>query len=371
MNKIYLLLVCILTGCSNPLEKVSRSKNPIIKNVMTNDAIYEVQIIYTEIDTSDTGAIVFKDYSYKLDQNEYFYPASTVMLPMSVFAAEYVESIDKINLDTPYAIAKDSLKNSVANDIELLLTENDANAYNRLYDLVGNEFINKRFRESGLSPSQISHRLDIENTDSMTHKEFIFFPGYTDDPVRSFKKEDTSIEKLQLKNTSKGKGYFEKGSLVNEAKDFSHMNYVPLSSLHTLMKRLVFPDNFDKNVQFKIEESTRLRILKTMNASNKETDVLSNEVGDYKNFYMQGDSINQTPDYLEIYNKMGYGLGTMTETSYISDQKNNICFFLSATILVNKNGVYDDAIYEYEEVGLPFLSQLGKEFYKLALLRKD
>jgi hypothetical protein len=37
---------------------------------------------------------------------------------------------------------------------------------------------------------------------------------------------------------------------------------------------------------------------------------------------------------------------------------------LSATILANKNGIYNDNIYEYDEISLPFLAELGRILYQ-------
>ena len=50
--------------------------------------------------------------------------------------------------------------------------------------------------------------------------------------------------------------------------------------------------------------------------------------------------------------------------------KNNIDFMVTATILVNSDEVFNDDAYEYDEVGIPFLAQLGRELYQLELERK-
>jgi hypothetical protein len=44
-------------------------------------------------------------------------------------------------------------------------------------------------------------------------------------------------------------------------------------------------------------------------------------------------------------------------------------FLLSATILVNENGIYNDDVYEYEATGLPFLAELGRALYQFELKR--
>jgi hypothetical protein len=43
---------------------------------------------------------------------------------------------------------------------------------------------------------------------------------------------------------------------------------------------------------------------------------------------------------------------------------------VTATILVNSDGVFNDDAYEYDQVGIPFLAQLGRELYQYELQRK-
>ena len=52
------------------------------------------------------------------------------------------------------------------------------------------------------------------------------------------------------------------------------------------------------------------------------------------------------------------------------DEKEGIQFLLSATILVNKNEIFNDDTYEYDTIGIPFLAQLGREIYALEKNRK-
>ena len=50
--------------------------------------------------------------------------------------------------------------------------------------------------------------------------------------------------------------------------------------------------------------------------------------------------------------------------------RNDIRFIISATILVNDNQIFNDDTYEYEQIGIPFLAQLGREFYEQEKERK-
>ena len=88
-------------------------------------------------------------------------------------------------------------------------------------------------------------------------------------------------------------------------------------------------------------------------------------------FFLFGDDESPYPEHIEIYNKVGYAYGTLTDCAYIHDVDNDIEFMLTATLLVNKNGIFNDNDYEYEDIGIPFLAALGKALYEIELNRKN
>ena len=61
----------------------------------------------------------------------------------------------------------------------------------------------------------------------------------------------------------------------------------------------------------------------------------------------------------------------LTDVAYIVDSENSIEFMLAATIHVNANGIFNDGIYEYDELGFPFMAELGKQVYKYELSKID
>ena len=50
--------------------------------------------------------------------------------------------------------------------------------------------------------------------------------------------------------------------------------------------------------------------------------------------------------------------------------ENKIEFLLAATIYTNENQIFNDNNYEYGEIGLPFLRNLGQSIYELELARE-
>ena len=90
----------------------------------------------------------------------------------------------------------------------------------------------------------------------------------------------------------------------------------------------------------------------------------------YVKFFMYGDNQQSIPDHMRIFNKVGYAYGTLTDCAFIFDLKYNIAFFLTATIHVNENETFNDGVYEYDDVGIPFLASLGRKIYEYELTRE-
>ena len=60
----------------------------------------------------------------------------------------------------------------------------------------------------------------------------------------------------------------------------------------------------------------------------------------------------------------------LTDVAHIKDTKNNFEFFLSASLLVNDNQIFNDGKYEYDSLGIPFLDELGRQVYAYELSKK-
>ena len=370
--KYWVFILVIFASCSDPIETALSSKNELIKTVVDDIKKHEVQILFTQIDTSSTGEIVFTDYEYNVNSDHYFYPASTVKLPVALLAAEVMDMHKKLHLDTPYIIESDSSLHTVNDDIRQIFAVSDNESYNRLYELLGRDYINNRLREKGLNKTRIAHRLSTLNEDKPSRRNIQFFPGYTEEVIELKNQTDSDITPIAIQGLNKGKGYVEDGNLKESPMDFSQKNYFPLEEQHLLMKKLVFPEIFPVAERFDLTKESRNRFLAAMKALPRETKYTSPEYYDsYVKFFMYGDSKDPIPSNVEIYNKVGYAYGTLTETAYIVDTARDIRFILSATILVNENATFNDDTYEYESIGIPFLAQLGRELYTQEKERKE
>ena len=74
---------------------------------------------------------------------------------------------------------------------------------------------------------------------------------------------------------------------------------------------------------------------------------------------------------IRSYKKGGSSNGTLTDVAFIKNEKEGIEFCVAATILVNQNQIFNDDLYEYDTVGIPFLAALGEAIYTYELKEKD
>jgi len=353
----------------NALEYALLSKSEKIRKVIDSLSQYEVQILYTKINRA-TDSIIFTDYEFQVDSDNYFYPASTVKFPAVVATLEKLNETDSLDRDYRFYIEGDSTETTFAKDIIEIFAVSGNAPNNRLVEFLGFDDLNKRMQIKGVSPIRISHRLSTDNADNVTTKPLVL---YLNDSTTISSKQiiNRPPEPLQLNNTTKGVGFYAENHLYKEPFDFALKNYYPIKSQHALLKRIMFPENFLKKEQFNINKEQLQFLRNAMKILPREVGYDTMEFYDgYGKFFMFGDVKDTISNHIEIYNKVGYAYGTLTDCAYIKDTKNKIDFMLTATILVNKDGVFNDDNYEYEEIGIPFLAQLGRELYDYELMRK-
>ncbi len=367
---IFAIISCTDNSIENPLQRALASNDIRIRKVMDSIDQYEVQIRFTQIDRKN-DSVLFTDYDFQVNKDHYFYPASTVKFPAAVATLEKLNRIDSLDRDTQFYIEGDSIETTFSEAILEIFAVSDNTANNRLIEFLGQDDLNARMRKKNVAPIRISHRLSALEADNVTTKPLVI---YIDDSTTASSKPLINMDPspLELLKIEKGLGFYIEDSLHKAPFDFSLKNYFPIEAQHGLLKRIIFSEEFPESAQFDLSEGQRQFLLNAMAVLPGEVGYDTAEYYDsYVKFFMYGDIEAPMPDYIKIYNKVGYAYGTLTDCAYIKDTKNTIDFMLTATILVNKDGIFNDDHYEYDEVGIPFLAQLGRELYQYELNRKQ
>ncbi len=380
----------------NPLTELLNKNPQLFDAVLAKKDELNIQIIYTQVERKKKDAdkkdkIELTDYSFNLNPDRYYYPASTVKLPVAILALQKLNELKIPGLDrntTMITMAGAEGQTEVYNDpsaidgrpsiahyIKKILLVSDNDAFNRLYEFLGQEYINNSLHKMGYTDAQIIHRLQIslpEDQNRLTN------------PVRFIDARgkiiyEKPIEKSKLvyaaRNTKLGNGFMRGDQLVNEPFDFSKKNRLPLADLHSILKSVLFPGAVANKQQFNITEDDYAFLHKYMSMLPREsvTPVYDTaEFGDsyVKFLYYGGGNAKANPD-IRIFNKPGDAYGFLIDAAYIVDYKNNIEFMVSAVIYCNSDGVFNDDKYDYENLGLPFMKNLGRVLYDYELKRNN
>ena len=220
----------------------------------------------------------------------------------------------------------------------------------------------------GLHNTKLYHKF-LKGADNINTWEYIFFDknNYTLYHQTSIKSK-MKLRSHRLKRVFKGKGYVKSGNLINDPMDFRYKNRISIRDLQGILKRIIFPEIFQGFNKFTLSDSDYDFLRHWMSRTSLESKIPAynnNEYWDsFNKFLIYGDKRGIITNDIRIYNKVGYAYGTLTDVAYIKDKNSGIEFFLTATILVNKNKIFNDDIYEFEEAGIPFLGALGRGVLK-------
>lgn len=362
------------------LQTHTKALNPVIKNA--DD--YEVQIIYTQIDRDENNIPHFTTHTFNLNE-EYFYPASTIKMPVAFAALEKLNQLSIRGLDK-YSVMKHGAGSKPQTPVEVdtsaengfpsvaqyirkifLVSDNDAN--NRLYEFMGQQALNKLLHDKGFHHTRILHRLGSEGAafSVETNKNTNPVSFYDENDLLYFQGEVQSEADwiFQLKHERRGKGFMLGGKLYNEPFDFRKKNYVSLIDLHEMLQAVVLPEGVPAYRHFDLTEDDYQFLYHWMSARPRGAKYpFYDEPDGYVKFLMYEGNAEKIPEQIKVFNKVGFAYGYLTDVAYIIDTEAKLEFLLSATIHVNENRIFNDNVYEYGTIGLPFLAKLGNIIYE-------
>jgi len=360
-------------------------------SLLADPSQYRIQILYTQINRDKNNVPHFKDYSYRLNANEYFYPASTVKFPLSVLALEKLNNLKIAGLNKATTAIYDSVtarqetiynnpyaidgRQTIEQAIKEVLVVSDNNAANRLYEFLGQEYIHSQLANKGYPEVYIRNRLELGRTplENRQTQSVQFYDA--NNKLIYTKPAQNNTGKLPYYNVLIGNGYLNgQDSLINAPLNFSEKNRISLSDLHHIMQSVIFQDQMPKKQRFNLSSDDRKFLLKWMHTTPMESSYPSYDSSDYypayAKFLMLGSEKGPIPSNIKIFSKAGDAYGFLLDNTYIIDTAAKVEFMLSAVIYVNSDGILNDNTYDYRTIGLPFMKDLGNIIYNYELGRK-
>jgi hypothetical protein len=380
----------ISIGTTDPyLVNLMKQHAPLFDSVLSNIDQNRLQIIYTQIDRRKNGKPKFTDHYFNVNDSDYFYPASTVKLPVAILALQKLNELKIAGLDKNSLMISEAAysgqsevyndpsapdgRPTIAHYIKKILLVSDNDAFNRLYEFLGQEYINNSLHKMGYKEVQIIHRLEI----SLTEEE-----NRNTNPIKFFDTSGNIIYEKQHKqsklvyakrNTKMGQGFYRGDKLIGEPFDFSKKNRLSLNALHSIVRSVMFPTSVSKKQRFNLTNDDLDFLRRYMSMMPHESGIPLYETDEYWDTYVKflyyGSEKNVSKSNTRIFNKVGDAYGFLIDVAYFADFDNNIEFQLSAMIHCNSDGIFNDNNYDYNSIGFPFMKQLGQLIYEHELKR--
>ena len=376
---VCLLLSIILFGCSletNPIKSSFR-KNDFLKEIIKEKEGYEIQVLLTKIDQYNSQ-VDFQEYKYQLDDNKYFYPASTIKLPIVVLALKKINELRSkgseitlkskiiLNYKDDYSelLIRDSIT-SFQNLIADVFLVSDNSASNILIDFIGYNYFNEEMKNAGFDKTYLNHKFNpdpyVNSTWQISDLDNNLISSLNDNQ-KIIKANDKTI------GLEKGEKRYFKGEILDESLNFSEKNRSSITDMHNLIKYIFYPEIFDSTNTFNLNVEDYDFLRYWMSRFTYE-DIGEKFIGDekffetYNKFFIHRDEQSLSNEQIRVYNKIGQAYGTSIDNGLIKNYQDNIEFILTATIYTNKNKVINDNLYEYDDIAVPFLAKLSRSIY--------
>jgi hypothetical protein len=372
---------------ANILEQLLLAHPEKFKKLTDHPEKYRLQILYTQIDRDAKNKPTFTTFSYRADSNEYFYPASTVKLAASVLALEKLNTL-KIKKETTFQTLKNrpsqlEIKTdstaasglpSIEHYIKKILLVSDDNAFNRLYEFLGQKNFNESMQSKGFSGVRLTHRLSI----SLPRIE----NQYTN-PIQFLNSSNQVLYQQgeafndrpygANKPILLGKGTMNDAGVVEDRPlDFSLKNAYPLQAQHLFLQRLMLPEAFPKKDQFNLSKEDYQFLYRYMSMYPTESTEPSypEKFATYCKFLYYGSRKNAVLNpSIRIFNKVGDAYGFLLDNAYVVDFEKKVEFIVTAVLLCNEDEIFNDEKYDYDTIGFPFYKNLGEVIYEYELKR--
>jgi hypothetical protein len=355
------------------------SKSQVLGAIANSPKNYKLQLICTEVKHTTNGATIFDTHYYHCADSNYFYPASIVKFPASLFTLEKINQLQsekitlntEIHIDSSFQCQSRSSIDPYTNDsiqtlgsyIEKALIVSDNPSYSRLYEFVGPSYFSRRFEEMRMNRAAIRHRFSNCDSTANRHTNPFHFIGESGDtiytqPADFYRGEYPTPTASMLV----GKSYESGGRIIQKPKSFEMSNALPLANIHAILMELIYPES--QPFDFTISNEQRMFLIEKLKqtprqATNRKIAQNKDFHENYTNYLFFGQENTARTSSIEVCNIVGLAYGFMTDVCYCKDTLTGTEFFLSATLYLNESNKFGSGNYEYNKLGFPFLKELG------------
>jgi hypothetical protein len=367
-----------------PALAAALRKFPAAAQVLARDEEHRVQVLLASLGTDEQGKSVLVRRGLRVDR-EYFYPASAIKLLSAVAACERLNelAVDEpaLGLDTPLAFHplfegeeveradptnRDGGTITLRHELRKLFLVSDNPAFNRLYELVGQDELARLAKRAGLKSARLLHRLSEPRSEDENRRvprvDFLLGEERTSSlPERTSRLRVTD---LRARGVDVGRARIEGGKRVEGAMSFARKNAISLVELQDALVKLVRPEVELDGEPYALTSDQRALLVSAASEYPAESTNPRYDAAEYPDAwgkYLLPGLLRAAPkEHWRIANKIGRAYGFSVENAWVVHVPSGRGLFVTATLYTNANETLNDGLYEYSQVADPFLAALGE-----------
>jgi Beta-lactamase enzyme family len=400
MSRLTLLLCCLtlilLGSCAGPRPATGPQANSTyvadllagrparFGALLADPSAHRLQILVTKFSMDEAGQPRLERHGYRLGA-EYFYPASTIKLCAAIAAFERLNELHEraepvFDEDSPlcfHALVEGEPQerfdaSNLAGGVLTLrhlvrraCIVSDNEAFNHLYDFVGQQELNERMWQAGMPSVRIAHRLSLAQSreqsrrtprvDLFAGQKALTLPGRTSALL---------LDNAGQRGLRVGVAQMRDGKRVDEPIDFRFKNSISVLDLQDMLLKVARRDIELPGRPLRLSDR-QFELLQTALAqypAESENPKYDRQryPDDWVKFLLPGLVRVLPKERWRIQNKVGRAYGFSIENAYVEDRVSGRAFAITAVVYANSDGVLNDDAYEYAKIADPFFADLAE-----------
>ncbi len=350
------------------------AKLPPALRAIVDDPEYQIQLSWRRLSRDANGGLRIRRLDHGVDPKRWFSAASVSKLPMALLMAERLsahglEMQTMIRLNAPPATgewpADEPLSDSFLRGTNRTFTVSENVPFNRWYEYLGGDAIHTRLAALGYPNTRLIGRLGSSDHEANRRTGGGALIAPDGSVVESTAPMLATARSYPFGRALAGRGWQnDDGSVTPGPRDFSFANFMPITDSLGMLQAFLLPDSVPSRQRWKIDGALRAQLLHALGLRPRESEDPRYDEAEhydgYARWFLVGDGKQRYPDGVRVLGKSGMAYGYLSEVAYIHDSRSGAECLLGAAIHVNKDGIYNDDRYEYDEIGIPFLAALGR-----------
>ncbi len=359
----------------DPLPDLLNGAGPTLRRVLAEARSFEPQILWTRLAPAGSGQWrVQARYQYGVQRERWFAAASFVKLPLAALIGEFLSKSQlsqqlpalRLVLDRRGACAPLPAAETdgwpLLRLLRAMLVVSDNRAYNALYELIGSDALHQRLLELGYRDCRLGARLGCAGRSAGKLAARLIGAGgrlRASTPAIAHERAQRFPHGAALK----GRAWMENGLRIEAAHDFSTSNFMPLPDVHRMTLELGCGGAVDDQPSLALDVTMRAQLAAILRMTPRACPDPRYPAADFRDDHSKWlipvDANGRLPPSLSIASKNAESYGYIGDSALVQDTVSGSAFALSAVLFVDRDGVLNDGHYAYQEIGRPFLRELG------------